>query len=126
MKKLLSGFTIAAILMVFSATDVLAQANPGGVEVQKNGAWNLNVQCQVDPIASTSSTVQIKNGNVHLITVFFETEGSCLEAGDPIDAIKGPIGITFDGNPYVGTFLWTPSGNIKVQLVDNSGNVPTP
>ena len=120
--KLLSGLSIAALLLIMSTSNLMAQANPGGVEVIKNGDWFLDAGCP-ELLISSSSTVQIKSGNVHHITVFFDASDWCVPL--PESAESGEIGIDYEGTLYVGSYLFTPSGNVKVKLVVNP-NQPTP
>ena len=121
MKKLLSLLTVATFLVAFSITEVSAQANPGGVQMIKDGTATFVGGCAAG-LQSYSYTVQIKNGQVHLITFFFDVTGTCLELPAGSGAQSGTINIIGLGQ---GTTLTTPSGVYKVQFIVNP-NQPTP
>jgi len=120
MKNLFKILSVTAVMLVLSATSAFAQANPGGVEVIKNGGYFIGGGC-VPLTAETSSTLQIKNGNVHLVTIFWDLSGTCLQPAQGTGTATYPV-----GTPWGPVDMKvTPSGVAKLQLIINP-NQPTP
>ena len=119
MKNLFRVLTIAAFFVAFSATEVSAQANPGGVEIIKNGDWYYNTVC--GSFQSVSATEQYKGGVLHQVTIFFDVSGSCVQPapGDGVTnlEVSSPWGLV--------SISINPAGVAKAKLVVNP-NQPTP
>ena len=112
----------AAFLVAFSVTDASAQfdpANPGGVSITKNLGWVLNTG--IGSFVETSSTTQLKNGGLHLVTVFWDLSGTPFQPapgdGQAIFVVGTPFG--------PADMKVNPAGVAKLQLIINP-NQPTP
>jgi hypothetical protein len=82
MKNLFKILGATVVMLALSATSAMAQANPGGVEVVKDGQfWFLTDQgeCTGIPIfwSAYSSTMQFKNGLPHMYIGFFDVSDYC-------------------------------------------------
>lgn len=75
MKKLFSIFAIVGLLIAFTPNEISAQ-NPGGVLVVKEGGVIFG-GCIVGIIPASKTTVQYKNGVIHLIHWQYDMSGTC-------------------------------------------------
>ena len=107
---ILTTLSIVGLMFVINTSDISAQPNPGGVEVIKNQGWTISGGCASGSVAVRSTQVN-KNGQLHLLTIFFDLSGTCYVPE------KGVASYTF-GTPYGPAEMHvTPSGVGKLQIV---------
>lgn len=116
MKKAVLTFmttlSIVGLMFLFNTSEISAQPNPGGVEVIKNQNWTISGGCASGTV-SVRSTQQNKNGQLHLLTIFFDLSGTCYVPE------KGVESYLF-GTPYGPAEMQvTPSGVGKLQIIIN-------
>lgn len=92
------------------SSNLSAQPNPGGIEVIKNVGWTIVGGCASGNVAVRSTQVN-KQGQLHLLTIFFDLSGTCYVPAE------GVAHYTF-GTPYGPAEMQvTPSGVGKLQIV---------
>lgn len=122
--KMISGFVVVLFLsFLFSPFTTQATPPPDGdkgvlVEIIK-GQWTLiTTDCEGGymyiPSTENSTTTQIKDGVMHMVTIIFILpEGHCLI---PDKAVKEVYG----SGRYKQTWLWTPDGKLIVKMINNN------
>ena len=107
---ILTTLSVVGLIFVFNTSDISAQPNPGGVEVIKNQNWTISGGCASGTVAVRSTQVK-KDGQVHLLTIFFDFSGTCLVPEKGVASY--PV-----GTPYGPADMQvTPSGVGKLQIV---------
>ena len=116
MKKLMKLGSLVAFLFVigltfssFTSPDAETANNGVIVEVVKGHVYTFLTGC-ADPVESTKSTTQRKNGKIHLITIMFDLpDGHC----------SIPDKNAYEAEISGFRVIFTPSGKKIAKMVNN-------
>jgi len=119
MKNLFSGATLVVLLSLtmslFVSNQAQAQENAGGVELVRNGGWFI-AACE-DRYYDESSTMQLKNGELHMATLIFKLPKDCCLIEKRAYTMYYP-----DSEEGPFTLRVMPSGTAIIKFINNGGN----
>lgn len=114
MKKLFSLLSVATFLVAFSVTEVSAQANPGGVEIDQTTGGLI---CSGTFYPAFQTTTQYINGQVHVFQRLYDLNGTCLDYLIPTSGVT--VEDIIRNGVVVGVMRVTKNGIGKLTIVYN-------